>query len=73
MHPKSIQVLLRTPNSRRLQTLTFDPSQPQTLRSLKLSLIPDHGNPRRFLLYRQREAPLRLPNRFFHSFRRSYL
>ncbi|CAL1393991.1 unnamed protein product [Linum trigynum] len=54
MHPKSIQVLLRTPNSRRLQTLTFDPSQPQTLRSLKLSLIPNHGNPDAFY-YRQRE------------------
>ncbi|CAI0394903.1 unnamed protein product [Linum tenue] len=48
MHPKSLQVLLRTPNSRRLQTLTFDPSQPQTLRDLKLSLIPDNGNPDAF-------------------------
>ncbi|CAI0443786.1 unnamed protein product, partial [Linum tenue] len=42
------RVLLKTPNSRRLQTLTFDPSQPQIPRSLKLSLIPDHGNPDAF-------------------------
>ncbi|CAI0542460.1 unnamed protein product [Linum tenue] len=48
MHSKSRQILLRTPNSRRLQTLTFDPSQPLSLRDLKLSLIPDHGNPDTF-------------------------
>ncbi|CAI0427438.1 unnamed protein product [Linum tenue] len=48
MHSKSRQILLRTPNSRRLQTLTFDPSQPLSLRDLKLSLIPDHGNPDAF-------------------------
>ncbi|CAN1165223.1 Replication termination factor 2 [Linum perenne] len=48
MHSKSHQVFLRTPNSRILQTLTFDPSQTLTLRDLKLSLVPHHGNPNSF-------------------------
>ncbi|CAN1224221.1 Replication termination factor 2 [Linum grandiflorum] len=48
MKTKSHQVFLRTPNSRILQSLTFDPSQTLTLRDLKLSLVPDHGNPNSF-------------------------